>query len=159
MANIAAWQAPESYSAANLADNTFLASRADGYYNVCQVGGADVVIDNETDKKLFMAVGSIWGSATWTTTGWFELYLLPAIDTAPAYASGSSSYLPVPGGRWGSMQLSTDTGAAARTPPPIIARIPPIKFKVLWRWKAGVTSASSGNGLAYRRFGVDLNGA
>jgi hypothetical protein len=141
----------------NLGDNTCLAARVDGYYNICQVAAADVVIDNGTNLNMMMDVLINLGAATWTTTGWLELYLLLATDGIN-YDSGSSTYLPSSGNLVASLQISTDTTSAAKQ---LTARgiiLPPGKAKMLFRTKAGVTLASSGNSMGYYTYTPNLNG-
>ncbi len=157
MSNIAKWIAgAQAYSAGNLADNTAMASRANNYFNTCQVSAADVVIDNATNKDLFMMVTILLGSWTPVATDILELYLLPSTD-GTNYDTGSSSYLPTPDHLWQVLQLSTDTTGAAKQVT-AIAQIPPTKFKMLWHWLATNSSASSGNSMSWLTFNTDLNG-
>lgn len=146
----------QTYSSGNLADNTALASRANGYYNICQVSAADVVIDNATNKDLFLTVTAEFGSWTPTVNDYFELYALYAPDGSN-YESGSSSYLPTATHLWGYAGLSTGTSAAAKR---VIIRRPilPFKLKLLWRWMGTNNTASSSNLMTWQTHNLDLNG-
>jgi hypothetical protein len=155
MANLLKWN-PYG-TVVSLADATAMASRADGYYNTAQVAATDVVIDNSTNLNMMMDVLINLGAATWTTTGWLELYLLLAAD-GTNYDSGSSTYLPSSNNLVASLQISTDTTSAAKQ---ITARgiiLPPGKAKILWRTKAGVTLAASGSTMGYYTYTPNLNG-
>lgn len=143
----------QAYSSGNLADNTAMASRANGYYNICQVSAADVVIDNAANKDMFLAVTAEFGSWTPAVTDYFELYALYAPD-GTNYETGSSSYLPVPGRLWASEGLSTGTTAAAKRV--VLWRpIRPFKTKILWRWMGTNNTASSANLMTWQTFNID----
>lgn len=156
MASINKWIASQSYSSGNLADNTALASRASGYYNICQVSAADVVIDNATNLDKFLTVEALFGSWTPTTNDVVQLYILYAPD-GTNYESGSSSFLPPIDRLWRQRRLSTDTTAAAKR---VVLHGPilPFKFKVLWRWNSAANAtASSGNAMSWATHNDNLN--
>ena len=143
----------QAYSSGNLADNTALASRANGYYDICKVGGSDVVIDNAANKDMFLSITVEFASWTPAVTDYFELYLLYAPD-GTNYEQASSSYLPVPGRLWASESLSTNTTASAKRV--VLWRpIRPFKAKVLWRWMGTNNTAASGNLMTWQTFNLD----
>ena len=143
----------QAYSSGNLADNTALASRANGYYNICQVSAADVVIDNATNKDMFLAITAQFGSWTPTVNDYLELYTVYAPD-GTNYESGSSSYLPEADRVWMSKTLSTDTAAAAKRFM-LWRPIRPFKTKILWRWMATNNTAASSNLMTWQTFNID----
>lgn len=143
----------QAYSSANLADNTAMASRANGYYNIAQVSAADVVIDNATNLDQFLAITINLGSWTPATSDYLELYLLYAAD-GTNYESGSSSYLPEADRLWISKSLSTDTSAAAKRFT-VWRPIRPFKTKVLWRWMGTNNTAASNNSMTWQTFNID----
>lgn len=156
MSNIGKWIASQAYSSGNLADNTALASRSTGYYNICQVSAADVVIDNATNLDLFLTVTIELGSWTPTVNDYIELYRLYAPD-GTNYETGSSSYLPTADKLWAYSALSTGTSAAAKR---IVLTRPlmPFKTKLLWRWGGTNNTASSSNLMTWQTHNLDLNG-
>lgn len=157
MANINKWIAGEqAYSSGNLADNTALASRASGYYAICQVSAADVVIDNATNKDKFLTIEALFGSWTPTVNDLVEFYLLYAPD-GTNYESGSATFLPTLDRLWRYRRLSTDTTAAAKR---VIVHGPilPFAFKVLWRWRGTNATAASGNAFSWQTHNDNLNG-
>lgn len=153
MANITEWSAAVTTTA--LADNTALASRSAGYYNICQVSAADVVIDNATNKDLYLGVWVQLGSWTPAVTDYLELYTCYSGD-GTNYESGSSTFLPPPDRIWRTAQLSTDTSAAAKKVL-LFGRIMPFKTKILWRWKGTNATAASGNTFDYFTYNFNLN--
>ena len=156
MASIAQWVAgDQAFSSGNLADNTAMASRSSGYYNIAQVSGSDVVIDNATNLDQFLAITVVLGSWTPTVTDYLELYTLYAPD-GTNYESGSSSYLPEMDRIWHSKSLSTDTSAAAKRFM-LWRPIRPFKTKILWRWMATNATAASGNSMSWQTFNINLN--
>lgn len=157
MANVAQWVAgDQAYSSGNLADNTAMASRTNGYYNIAQVSASDVVIDNAANLDQFLAVTINLGSWTPTVNDYMELYLLYAAD-GTNYESGSSSYLPEADRIWISKSLSTDTTAAAKRFT-VWRPIRPFKTKVLWRWMGTNSTAASSNSMTWQTFNINLNG-
>lgn len=157
MSNVAKWIAgAQAYSSGNLADNTAMASRANGYYNVCQVSAADVVIDNATNLDTWLSVTVNLGSWTPAVTDYLELYSLYAAD-GTNYESGSSSYLPEFDRLLASKQLSTNTSAAAKRFT-LWMPILPFKMKILWRWMGTNSTAASSNSLTWQTFNANLNG-
>jgi len=157
MANIAKWIAgAQAFSSGNLADNTAMASRALGYFNICQVAAADVVIDNATNLDQFLAVTISLGSWTPTITDWLELYTCYAPD-GTNYETGSSTYLPEPDRIWQAKELSTNTTAGAKLFT-VIGEIRPFKFKLVWRWQATNSTAASANLMTWQTFNTNLNG-
>lgn len=144
----------------SLADNTALASRANAYFAVAQVSAADVVIDNSTDKHLFMQLELELGAAAWAVGGFFAFYLLEALD-GTNYDTGSATILPAAdnllctiGTHGNATALSSQAIQISRS----LIRIPPAKFKLLWENRSGVTTAASGNALRYSLFSLNLNG-
>lgn len=134
-----------------VADNTAMASRAAGYYNIAQVSGADMAaIDNATNLDEYLALTILLGSWTPAVTDSIEAYLLYAPD-GTNYESGSSSFLPPADRLWRSRLLSTDTSAAAKRVV-MWGPILPFKFKVLWRWRGTNSTASSGNSMVAHTF-------
>lgn len=157
MTAIAKWNAgSQAYSSANLADATAMASRSSGYYNICQVSGSDVVIDNATNKDIYLAIEIALGSWTPTVADTIELYTLYSLD-GTNYESGSASYLPEPDRLWKVKQLSTDTNAAAKIVS-VFGEIWPFKFKLLWRWMGTNATAASGNKMSWQTTNINLNG-
>lgn len=154
MANVSKWIAGQTN--ATLADNTALASRANGYYNICQVSAADVVIDNATNKDLYLGVWIQLGSWTPAVTDYLELYTVYSGD-GTNYESGSSSYLPTSDRLWKTVQLSTDTTAGAKKAL-AFGEILPLKTKILWRWKATNNTAASSNTFEWFTTNINLNG-
>jgi hypothetical protein len=156
MANLLKWNAYATGVA--LADNTAMASRADGYFNIAQVTAADVVIDNSTNLNMLMDIQILLGSAVWVASGWLELYTLLSTDGGTTYDSGSSTFLPGPQFMEPPIQISPGavTQAVSLTARGIILR--PGKTKILWRTKAGVTTASTGNSMTYYVYTPNLNG-
>jgi hypothetical protein len=153
MANITEWFA--SGNSGTLADNTAMASRASGYYNIAQVSAADVVIANQTNLDMFLAVEIVLGSWTPTVADYLDLYTLYAYD-GTNYESGSSSYLPEPDRCWAYKQLSTNTTAAAKRF--VLWRpIRPMALKLLWRWGATNSTAATGNSMNWKTFNTNLN--
>jgi len=145
----------QTYSSGNLADNTALASRASGYYNICQVSAADVVIDNATNKDKFLTIEALFGSWTPTTNDVVQLYLLYSAD-GTNYESGSSTFLPPIDRLWRQRRLSTDTTAASKRVL-LYGPILPFKCKVLWRWNCTNSTASSGNAMSWLTHNDNLN--
>jgi hypothetical protein len=156
MTNLLKWTAYATGVA--LADGTAMASRADGYFNICQVSSTDVVIDNTTNLNMLMDVQIILGSAAFTASGWLELYTLLSTDGGTTYDSGSSTFLPGPQYMEPPLQISPSalTQVTNLTARGIILR--PGKTKVLWRTKAGVTLAASGSSMTYYTYTPNLNG-
>jgi len=154
MANVSKWIAGQTL--ANLADNTALASRLSGYYNICQVSSSDVVIDNATNLDLYLGVWIEMGSWTPAVTDYLELYTCYSGD-GTNYESGSSSYLPTPDRLWKVVQLSTDTSASAKKAL-AFGEILPLKTKILWRWKATNSTAASSNTFKWFTTNINLNG-
>lgn len=157
MANEARWTAPSVQTI--LADNTALASRADGFFNIAQVSAADVVIDNSTALHLFIDIELELGAAAWPVGGWFDLWLIEALDGVN-YDSGSATVLP---GAAPDAVLLTHGNSAALTSQAIqlsVPRIviPPARFKLLWRNRSGAATAATGNALRYRSYSMNLNG-
>lgn len=158
MANNIIWNVDDSFSSANLMDNTAMASRATAYFNTCQVGGADVEIDNSTGLDTHMSVQITLGSATWVIAGFLELYLMDSLDGTNYPTPAGTTRLMTSSFLWSSSQVSVNTTAAALVLPSITGIIPPFKFKMQWNWNGGVTTASSGNSAAFRRFRLNSNG-
>jgi hypothetical protein len=156
MANNIIWNVDDSYSSANLADNTNLASATTGTVANCQVASSDVVIDNTSNLDTHMAVRISLGAAAWTVTGYWELYLADALDGSTYPTAGS--YLLPPTFMWRQCQISTATTNQALVLPTLINIIPPWKFKMQWRNQSGVTLNASGNSISYRRFRLTDNG-
>lgn len=157
MTAIAKWNAgAQAYSSANLADNTAMASRSSTYYNICQVSGSDVVIDNATNKDIYLAIEIGLGSWTPTLADTIELYTAYSLD-GTNYESGSSTYLPEPDRLWQVKQLSTDTSAAAKLIT-VFGEIRPFKLKLIWRWMGTNATAASGNKMSWQTTNINLNG-
>ena len=157
MANLTKWTAPSSQ--VTLADNTALASRADGYFAVAQESAADVVIDNTSGLHLFMDLELELGAAAWPVGGWFDFWLLPALD-GTNYPTGSTTILPA-NERAATMGTHGNTSALSSTAIQLAVTgvfIPPALCKVLWRNRSGVTTAASGNALRYRLYSLNQNG-
>lgn len=144
------------YSAGNLADNTALASKASGTYGMCQVSGSDVVIDNATNKDVYLGVEIVLGSWTPTLADVLELYTCYSLD-GTNFESGSGSYLPEQDRIWRSKVLSSDTSAAGKLFV-VFGEILPLKFKMLWRWRGTNATASSGNAMSWATTNINLNG-
>lgn len=147
-------------SAIALMDNSAMAARADGYFAPCQSGGADVVIDNSTGLNLYLALDVKLGSAAWPVGGWIEFMLVEALD-GTTYDSGSTTVLPGPDNLVAT--LSTHGNTAALSAQAIqISRagilIPPARFKLLWRSRAGVTTAATGNSATAYTYSLNQNG-
>jgi hypothetical protein len=143
----------QAFSSGNLADNTAMASRANGYYAIAQVSAADVVIDNAANRDLFLAITINLGSWTPTVTDYIELYLLYAAD-GTNYETGSTTYLPPADSLWGFRDLSTNTTAAAKRVT-LWRPIRPFRTKVLWRWMGTNNTAASANSMSWQTFNTD----
>lgn len=156
MSALLRWEAPSTYSAANLADATAMASRANGYKAIAQVGAVDVAIDNATNKHKYLTIEALIASWTPAVTDYLELYLLYAYDGS-TYESGSSSFLPPADRLWRRIMFSTDTSAAAKRFG-VTGPILPFKAKVLWRWMGTNSTPGSGCALSFQTFGDNLNG-
>jgi hypothetical protein len=142
-----------------LADNTALASRANGYFSIAQVSAADVVIDNSTTLHLFMNLELELGAAAWAAGGWFDFWIVEALD-GTNYDTGSTTILP---GAGPNGVVGTHGNASALSSQAIqisIPRIdiPPAKFKVLWRNQSGVSTAATANALRYSLYSLNQNG-
>jgi hypothetical protein len=158
MANESRYTTPTAQT--SVADNTALASRANGYYAPAQVSSADVVIDNSTTLHLFMDLELELGAAAWAVGGFFEIYLVEALD-GTTYDTGSTTVLPAADNLVAA--IGTHGNASALSSQAIqISRnlivIPPAKFKLLWRNQSGVTTAATGNAMRYRLHSLNLNG-
>lgn len=157
MAAIAKWVAgAQAYSSANLADNTAMASRSAGYYNICQVSASDVVIDNATNKDMYLAVEVLLGSWTPAVSDVLELYTCYSLD-GTNYESGSASYLAEADRLWKTKMLSSDTSAAGKRFV-VFGEILPFKLKLLWRWMGTNATAASGNTMSWATTNINLNG-
>ena len=144
------------YSAGNLADNTALASKSAGTYGMCQVSASDVVIDNATNKDMYLAVEIALGSWTPAVSDVLELYACYSLD-GTNFESGSGSYLPEADRIWKAKMLSSDTSAAAKRFV-LFGEILPLKFKMLWRWMGTNATAASGNSMSWATLNINLNG-
>ena len=135
------WASPES---AGTALSTEFNSLADGSFT-----NASSAIDNETDLYLFMQLELVLASLTPTGQPRVDVYLITSLD-GTNYADGGGSTAPPAHTLIFSFDLSTSTGAKRRVSQQAI-EIPPLKFKLVARNGSGVSLASSGNTLKYRR--------
>lgn len=136
------WIAPESTATAL---TTELNSLADGSYT-----NASSAIDNETDLYKFIDFEVVLASLTPTGSPYVSIYAVYSLD-GTNYADGGGATAPRNTSLLATLDTSTSTGAKRLvTSGPIL--LSPFKFKLIALNKCGVSLASSGNTLKYRRF-------
>src|SRR5262245_31776071 len=135
MATTFKWVAPESIASTL---TTELNSLADGSFS-----SASSAIDNESDLYEFMELELNLASLSPTAGAYVDIWIETAPDGTNYSDHGKALQT---GGLLCTFPLDTTASTAQRLPLAVVS-IPPVKFKLSARNKAGVALGSSGNTL------------
>lgn len=140
-----AWATPEAIQ-------TYLSSGLDSLAdNDSQIGA---VIDNETDKYLYINLELYLASLTPATGPYVSVYAVYSLD-GTNHQDGSDTVIPQSNALIYTFPLSTSAGTKRM----IGVNIPiaPFKFKMVVENQANVSFAASGSTLKYRRHNGDVS--
>jgi hypothetical protein len=139
MASTFKWVAPETIASAL---TTELNSLADSSFSA-----ASTAIDNETDLYLYIDLEVVLASLSPAAGAFVDVWLEASLDGTNYPDHGKALQTAT---LLTTLQLDTAASAAQRITQRLIP-IPPLKFKLSLRNKAGVALNASGNTLKYRR--------
>jgi hypothetical protein len=141
MATTNKWVVPNTIATAL---STELNSLANGSYT-----NASSAIDNETDLYEYLDLELLLASLTPSGSPYCSVYLTKSIDSGTNFEDGGGATAPPGAALICTFDLSTSTGAKRRVMGNLL--IPPLQFKLIVLNSSGVSLASSGNTLRYRR--------